>query len=111
MSRGMPDRNADVRAWGSSIDLPLVAAIAAVPLVIVIAYIPPHLLMPAVAALAFAVAAATAAFGWVMRADNRAGVATIWDFSGACAFIGVAAGIFSEPLQVAQFFGAVIAAP
>lgn len=111
MSRGMPNRNADVRAWGSSIDLPSVAAIAAMPLVIVIAYVPLHLLLPAVAALAFATAAATATFGWVMRADNRAGVATIWDFSGACAFIGIAAGIFSEPLQVAQFFGAVIAAP
>ncbi len=111
MSRGMPDRNADVRAWGASIDLPLVAAIAAIPLVIVIAYVPLHLLLPAVAALAFLIAAMTAACGWAMRAENRTGVATIWDFSGACVFLGVAAGIFSEPLQVAQFFGAVIAAP
>ena len=111
MSRGMPNRDANVRAWGGPIDLPLVAAIAAMPLVIVIANVPSHLLMPAVAALAFLIAAVTAAFGWVMRADNRAGIATIWDFSGACALVGGAAGIFSEPLQVAQFFGAVIAAP
>lgn len=110
MSHGT-DRNADLRVGGSSIDLPLAAAIAALPIVLIVAYVPREFLLPAVAALAFATAALTAAFGWVMRADNRIGTPTIWDFSGACALVGVAAGIFSEPLQVALFFGAVTAVP
>ena len=110
MSRGT-DRNADLRIGGSSIDLPLAAAIAAMPLVLIVAYVPREVLLPAVAALAFATAALTAALGWAMRANARAGTTTIWDLSGACALVGVAAGIFSEPLQVAQFFGAVSAVP
>lgn len=110
MSRGT-DRNTDWRVGGLSIDLPLAAAIAALPLVLIVGYVPREFLLPAVAALAFATAALAAALGRMMRADNRIGSATIWDFSGACALVGVAAGIFSEPLQVAQFFGAASAVP
>lgn len=110
MSRGT-DRNADLRIGESSFDLPLAAAIAAMPLVLIVAYVPREALLPAVAALAFATAALTATLGWTMRASARAGTITIWDLSGACALVGVAAGIFSEPLQVAQFFGAVSAVP
>ena len=110
MSRGMSNRNAEL-GTRSSIDVPLVAALAAMPLVLVVAHVPSNLLLPAIAALAFAIAALTAAFGWTMRADRHAGIVTVWDFAGACTFIGIAAGMFSEPLQVAQFFGAVIAVP
>lgn len=110
MSRGMSNRNAEL-GTRPSIDVPLVAALAGMPLVLVVAHVPSTLLLPAIAALAFAIAALTAAVGWTMRADRHAGIVTIWDFAGACTFIGVAAGMFSEPLQVAQFFGAVTAVP
>jgi hypothetical protein len=106
----MPNRNADVSRAGVSVDIPTVAALAAMVLVLVMAWAPSHLLLPAIAALAFALAAISAAIGWIMQADYRAGILSLWDFSGACAFIGTAAGIFSDPLQVAQFVGAAIAA-
>jgi len=110
MSRGLPRRDADLSPAGVSVDIPTVAALAAMALVLVMAWTPAHLLLPAIAALAFALAAITAAIGWTVRADYRAGILSLWDFSGACAFIGTAAGIFSDPLQVAQFVGAAIAA-
>ena len=110
MSRGISNRNAEL-GTRPSLDVPLVVALAAMPLVLIVAHVPSNLLLPAIAALAFAIAALTAAIGWTMRSDRNAGSVTIWDFAGACTFVGVAAGMFCEPLQVAQFFGAVIAAP
>ena len=110
MSRGMSNRNAEL-GTRPSLDVPLVAALAAMPLVLVVEHAPANLLLPAIAALAFAIAALTAAFAWTMHADHNTGHVTVWDFAGACTFVGVAAAMFSEPLQVAQLFGAVIAVP
>ena len=110
MSRGMSNRNAEL-GTRPSIDVPLVAALAAMPLVLVVAHVPANLLLPAIAALAFAIASLSAAFAWTTRADRNTGNVTVWDFAGACTFVGVAAAMLSEPLQVAQFFGVVIAAP
>jgi uncharacterized membrane protein YfcA len=90
----------------SSIDVPLAAAVGAIPAVALAAHLPSDLLLPAVAALALVVAALAATIGWIARTRRDAATVTIWDLAGACVLIGVAAGAFSEPDQVMQFFGA-----
>jgi hypothetical protein len=93
------------------IDVPLVAACMALPLVLVAAHVPSHLLLPGVALLAFSLAAIAAAGGWLLRAERGGDQVTIFDLAGACVLIGIAAGVFSEPNQVSQFFGAAMTAP
>jgi hypothetical protein len=94
----------------SSIDVPLVAAIAAMPAVLLAEHLPSELLLPAIAALAFAFAALSAAAGWMTRTPRTTASVTIWDFAGACVLIGIAAGTFSDSSHVAQLFGAAMTA-
>ena len=75
----------------SSVDVPLAAAIAAIPAVAIAAHVPSQLLLPAIAALAFGIAALAAAIGWFCRTRREATTVTIWDFAGACLLIGIAA--------------------
>ncbi|MFZ5691810.1 MAG: hypothetical protein ACOY5F_11215 [Pseudomonadota bacterium] len=95
----------------SSIDVPLAAAIAALPAVVLAAHLPPQLLLPAIAAVAFATALTAAAFGFLTRTARTAATVTIWDFAGGCVLIGIAAGAFSEPVQVTQLLGIAAATP
>lgn len=93
------------------IDIPLVAAVAALPAVLLAAYLPSDLLMPAIAILAFTTALVAAALGRITRASRQAANATIWDFAGACVLIGIAAGTFSESAQVSQLLGIATSTP
>jgi hypothetical protein len=86
----------------SSIDVPLVAALAAMPAVLLAAHLPSSLLLPAIAALAFGLTAVAATAGWLTRTPRNAATVTIWDFAGACLLIGITAGAFSESVQVSQ---------
>jgi hypothetical protein len=90
----------------SSVDVPLAAAIAAIPAVAIAARVPSDLLLPALAALAFGIAGLAAAIGYICSARRGEATVTIWDLAGACLLIGVAAGAFSESSDVLQFFGA-----
>jgi hypothetical protein len=107
LARSAPDRLTRL----SSIDVPLVAAIAAMPAVILAAHLPAGLLLPAIAAFAFAIAAIAAMLGVLTRTARDAATVTIWDFAGACLLIGIAAGAFSEPVQVSQLLGVVTTTP
>lgn len=95
----------------SSIDVPLVAAIAAMPAVVLAAHLPSNLLLPAIAAFAFATAALAALLGWMTHTERNAATVTIWDFAGGCMLIGVAAGAFSESVQVSQLLGIAMTTP
>jgi hypothetical protein len=101
LARGTPERLTGL----SSIDVPMVAAIAALPAVAMAAHLPSHLLLPAIAALAFATSALAAALGFLTRTARDAATVTIWDFAGGCVLIGIAAGAFSESAQVSQLLG------
>lgn len=90
----------------ASIDVPLIAAIVALPAVYIAPHLPADLLLPAIAVFAFAVAAATAGAGVLTRTPRNSAAVTIWDFAGACVLIGVAASAFSDPAQVSQLLGA-----
>jgi multidrug transporter EmrE-like cation transporter len=95
----------------ASIDVPLLAAITAVPAVLGARHLPPDLLLPAIAAFALVAAAAAALAGLLTRAPQKSVAVTIWDFAGACVLIGVAAGAFSESVQVSQLLGIATTTP
>ncbi len=107
LARGTSDRLTRL----SSIDVPLVAAIAAMPAVALAANLPSSLLLPAIAAFAFATAAVASALGWMTRTARDTATVTIWDFAGACVLIGIAAGAFSESIQVSQLLGVATTTP
>jgi hypothetical protein len=81
------------------------------PAVLLAAHLPSDLLMPAMAVLAFATALFASVAGWLTRASRQAATVTIWDFAGACVLIGIAAGTFSESVQVSQLLGIATTTP
>jgi hypothetical protein len=89
----------------ASIDVPLFAAVVALPAALAARHVPHDLLLPAIAAFALVAAAAAALVGLLTRTPKKSAAVTIWDFAGACVLIGVTAGAFSEPVQVSQLFG------
>lgn len=111
MKRELARGTSDKLTRLSSIDVPLIAAIAAMPAVVLAAHLPSSLLLPAIAALAFATAALAAALGFLARTARDAATVTIWDFAGACVLIGIAAGAFSKSVQVSQLLGIATTTP
>jgi hypothetical protein len=109
--RGSAQSSSQQQTRLASIDVPLFAAIAAVPAVLVSRHLPPDLLLPAIAAFALATAAAAALAGLLTRTPKQSAAVTIWDFAGACVLIGVAAGAFSESVQVSQLLGIATTTP
>ena len=101
LARGISQR----LGWMASIDVPLVAAIAAMPAVVLAAHLPSTLLLPALAVFAFVAAGLAAALGILTRTSRNAATVTIWDVAGACVLIGIAAGAFSGSIQVSQLLG------
>lgn len=111
MKRGLVQGTSQRMTGLSCLDVPLAAAIAAMPALLLAAHLPSNLLLPAIAGLAFAAALVATAVGWMTRTPRNAAAATIWDFAGACVLIGVAAGAFSESVQVLQLFGIATTTP
>ncbi len=68
----------------------------------------PHaLLVPAIVALLFALAALAALTGWCSRQDSRAAQVTYWDVAGALTFIGIGLSLLVEPEQMARLVNGV----
>lgn len=109
MARGK--RNSTLTAGTPTFDLPLAAALTAVPVVIVVSLVPAQWLLPAVSMLAIGIAALAAAAGWLFGAGRERADVTIWDFAGACVLVGIAAGMLGDPQRVLEFFGAATASP
>ncbi|MBN8920232.1 MAG: hypothetical protein J0H62_05990 [Rhizobiales bacterium] len=88
--------------WQHAAPAILLPAMAVQPLGLFFLVSPP-LVVPSLSAAALASAAVIALLAWWMSADrNDAGI-SLWDVSGAYAFIGFAAGMLSEPQQVLEF--------
>jgi hypothetical protein len=105
MKRGLAQGTSQGLTRLSSIDMPLAAAVAAMPAVLLAAHLPSNLLLPAIAILAFTIAVVAAAIGWTTRTPRNVAAVTIWDFAGASVLIGIAAGTFSESVQISQLLG------
>jgi len=61
------------------------------------------LLLPSMSLIALAISAIVALAAWCLSSDRQSAGITLWDVSGACAFIGFAAGMLSDPQQVLEF--------
>ena len=61
------------------------------------------LLLPLMSLIALAVSAIVALAAWCLSSDRHGAGITLWDVSGAYAFIGFAAGMLSDPQQVLEF--------
>lgn len=105
MKRDLARDTSQRLTWLASIDVPLAAAIAAMPAAVLAAHLPSSLLLPALAAFAFVAAGLAAALGILTRTARNAATVTIWDVAGACVLIGIAAGAFSESVYVSQLLG------
>ncbi len=72
-----------------------------------IALVPAPVILPALSLLALAGAGIMALVAWVSRVGHNSDGITLWDVSGAFAFIGFAAGMLSErqPEKILQLFG------
>ena len=61
------------------------------------------LLLPSMSLVALATSAIVALAAWCSSSDRHGAGITLWDVSGAYAFIGFAAGMLSDPQQVLEF--------
>ena len=59
-------------------------------------------LLPSMSLVALAISAVALA-AWCLSSDRHGAGITLWDVSGAYAFIGFAAGMLSDPQQVLEF--------
>lgn len=60
-------------------------------------------LLPLMSLIALVSAAVIALAAWCLSSDRHSAGITLWDVSGAYAFIGFAAGMLSDPRQVLEF--------
>jgi hypothetical protein len=79
----------------------LLAAVA-VPLMILLLVVETPLVLALTSVVALASAAAIALTAWCVSADRNSPEISLWDVSGAYAFIGFAAGMLSDPHQVVE---------
>jgi hypothetical protein len=61
------------------------------------------LLLPLMSLIALVSAAVIALAAWCLSSNRHSAGITLWDVSGAYAFIGFAAGMLSDPRQVLEF--------
>jgi hypothetical protein len=72
---------------------------------------PAPVILPAFGLAFLAAAGSLGLLAWRLGLKRRTEHINLWDVAGACAFIGFAAGIISQPEQVLQLFGYGTTAP
>jgi len=78
---------------------------AAIPVLVIASLVPPPLVLPVLSIVSIVNAGLVALFAWCSGAVRGGDRITSWDVAGACAFIGFAAGMLSEPEHVVRFLG------
>ena len=80
------------------------AAAGALPLFLIAYLVPPGAVLPVLSRVYLATAGVLALIAWSIRSKRNSNKITLWDLSGACAFLGCAAGILSTPEDVLTAF-------
>ena len=80
--------------------LAAIAAIAALPLLLLSSLLPQPLVLPVLSLIAIAGAAIVSLIAWERGGVRHSPAVTAWDVAGALAFIGFAAAILSDPEHV-----------
>lgn len=81
------------------------ALLAAAPLFIIAALVPRPLFLPSISLAAIAAAAAASFAAWWLGSHRHGNTVTLWDVAGACALIGCAAAMLSEPEVILTTIG------
>jgi hypothetical protein len=88
--------------WPHRVSAFLLLAVT-VPLTGVLLLARTPLLVPSISLIALVISAIVALAAWCLASDRRGAGITLWDVSGAYAFVGLAAGMLSDPQQVLEF--------
>ena len=75
---------------------------AIIPTIAFLLFVKTPLILPSLSLISLLIAGLVAAAAWMMRARRERQGITLWDVSGAYAFVGFAAGMLSEPMQVVE---------
>jgi hypothetical protein len=86
--------------------LAVLTVLAAAPIALVAVFVPRPLVLPVVSLIAIAAAGLAALLAWLIQTQQRSNTLTTWDVAGACALIGCAAAMLSEPENVIGLLGA-----
>lgn len=89
--------------WPHAAAVVLLSAIA-VPLISLPVVVRTPLVLPSMSVIALASAAIIALAAWCVSSDRRSVGISLWDVSGAYAFLGFAAGMLSDPQAVLEFW-------
>jgi hypothetical protein len=84
--------------------LALLSMLIAAPALLMIHFLEPELVLPALSILLFSGAMIAALLARTDSENVTLENVTLWDIAGAFTMMGCAAAIFSEPDQVALFF-------
>jgi hypothetical protein len=101
----------DASSFGPFVVVAVLAVAAAAPGLAVLWLIRAPVVLPAVGLAFLAAAGCLGLLAWQLGVKRRTQHINLWDVAGACAFIGFAAGIISQPEQVLQLFGYGTTAP
>ena len=93
------------REWPHLSSAVLFWAVVLPPIVFLLLLRSPHVL-PSMSVLALACAAIVAFAAWCASSDRDSKRISLWDISGAYAFVGFAAGMLSDPEQLIEFWSA-----
>jgi hypothetical protein len=85
--------------------LATLTALVGAPILLLVWLLPAAHVLPMFSLVSLAAAGAAALLAWCSGAERDSDGITLWDFAGALAFFGFAAGMLSEPAHVAQLFG------
>ena len=94
-----------VRLPGPQVIVAILAFAAVMAGLVLVGSMPVQLVLPALSLVALVAAGSLALLAGWLRTRRRANRVGLWDLAGACAFIGFAAGMISQPEQVLALFG------
>ena len=77
-----------------------VAALAGLSVLVLARLIPAPLLLPTLSIVLFAVSGLCALLAWRLKVGRWPDRIDLWDVAGACAFVGCAAAMLSQPEHV-----------
>lgn len=95
-------QNRPAVASADHVEWSIITAMVAIPPIVFLFLVQPPLVLPSMSAFALVSAAVVALVAWCLSSKRQSKGITLWDVSGAYAFIGFAAGMFSDPQQVME---------
>jgi hypothetical protein len=81
------------------------------PTIAFLLFIKTPLILPSLSLISLMIAVLVALAAWITRANREGRHITLWDVSGAYTFVGFAAGMLSDPMQVVELMSLPIDAP